>query len=267
MSDARAVAVVMAAQELEDTGEVAIEEADIVGDWRQAERTTSAPGTVGVWGRRHAWWRTPSTARAAARGDTCRPALEHTAGAAIGTWLARGLDAEHPGQLGESPVVGMPVPQGSTGDRLLEALGFRVRWTSWRAAACPRGPRSPSATCRRATSIRERRRPASSQRLPATVLEDAFLEWSGARARALRGLRGRDDRRAPRLRAVEPARGRRRRAARSPGSRRPSSRPSAARGYVDRLAVRTDQRNRDWRRPCWWTPSPRRASTARRRPS
>ena len=30
-----------------------------------------------------------------------------------------------------SSVVGMPVPQGSPGDRLLEALGFHVRWTSW----------------------------------------------------------------------------------------------------------------------------------------
>ncbi len=35
MSDARAVFEVMAAQELHDTGEVAIEEADIVADWQR----------------------------------------------------------------------------------------------------------------------------------------------------------------------------------------------------------------------------------------
>src|SRR4051794_8114227 len=48
MSDARAVFEVMAAQEAHDLGEVAIEEADIVGDWQRPSYDVSA-GTVGVF--------------------------------------------------------------------------------------------------------------------------------------------------------------------------------------------------------------------------
>ncbi|MFC6343744.1 GNAT family N-acetyltransferase, partial [Nocardioides hankookensis] len=48
MSDSRAVYEVMAAQELHDTGEVAIEEADIVSDWQRPSYDVSA-GTFGVF--------------------------------------------------------------------------------------------------------------------------------------------------------------------------------------------------------------------------
>ena len=41
-----------------------------------------------------------------------------------------------------STVIGMPVPQGSPGDRLLEDLGYRVRWTSW-VLRLPRGAEVP----------------------------------------------------------------------------------------------------------------------------
>lgn len=47
-ADAAAVATIMAASELHDTGEVAIEEADIVGDWQRPSFDVEA-STVGVF--------------------------------------------------------------------------------------------------------------------------------------------------------------------------------------------------------------------------
>src|SRR5690242_8388920 len=52
MTDATAVFEVMAAQEALDLGEVAIEEADIVGDWQRPSFDVSA-GTVGVFDGDH----------------------------------------------------------------------------------------------------------------------------------------------------------------------------------------------------------------------
>ena len=48
-SDAHDVFVLAAAQEQEDIGEVAIEEADIVSDWAKPSHDLGAP-SVGVWG-------------------------------------------------------------------------------------------------------------------------------------------------------------------------------------------------------------------------
>jgi GNAT superfamily N-acetyltransferase len=78
------------------------------------------------------------------------------------------------GALGGT-VIGSPVPQGSPGDRLLEKLGWYIRWTSW-VLALPEG-----------TEIQERSLPdgyairaAAADEYPAVqdVIEDAFLEWS-----------------------------------------------------------------------------------------
>jgi ribosomal protein S18 acetylase RimI-like enzyme len=72
-------------------------------------------------------------------------------------------------------VIGMPVPQGSPGDRLLADLGYRVRWTSW-VLRLPAG-----------RTIEERPLPDGYAIRVATeadheqvwhVVEDAFLEWS-----------------------------------------------------------------------------------------
>jgi ribosomal protein S18 acetylase RimI-like enzyme len=72
-------------------------------------------------------------------------------------------------------VVGMSVPEGSPGDRLLADLGYHVRWTGW-MLKLPAG-----------ASIVERPLPAGytvraadPAEYPAVhgVVEDAFLEWS-----------------------------------------------------------------------------------------
>jgi mycothiol synthase len=170
-ADATAVYETIAAQELHDLGTVEIEEADIVGDWQRPSFHVQEQ-TVGVFDGGpdgpmvgYAEFSAPD------RGDAAvRP--EHR-GRGIGTWLAHAMQdlARRRG----ATVVGMPVPEGSPGDRLLAALGYRVRWTSW-VLKLPAG-----------ASIAERPLPdgyAVRAADPAeyaavhTVVEDAFLEWS-----------------------------------------------------------------------------------------
>src|SRR6476620_8855084 len=119
-SDAHDVFVLMAAQEQADIGEVAIEEADIVADWAKPSHDLAAR-SVGVWddGTLVAY----AELMGADRADTS--VLPSHRGRGIGTWLAHWLQ-QRGRELG-SAVVGMPVPAGSPGDRLLEALGFHVR--------------------------------------------------------------------------------------------------------------------------------------------
>ena len=69
----------------------------------------------------------------------------------------------------------MPVPQGSPGDRLLESLGYFVRWTSW-VLELPPGAEIPERQPPTGYVVRE----ATPEEYEAcwTVTEDAFLEWS-----------------------------------------------------------------------------------------
>ncbi|QDC25053.1 GNAT family N-acetyltransferase [Georgenia yuyongxinii] len=166
--DAAAVTAIMAAEELRNTGEVAIEEADVVADW-QRPSFDIASRTVGVLDGD----RLVGYAELSGR-DRAHAAVDPTHhGRGIGTFLARWLQ-DRALRLG-STEVGMPVPQGSPGDRLLTALGFHVRWTSW-VLTLPAGrvltpqPLPAGYTLREAT--------AADYREVWTVVEDAFLEWA-----------------------------------------------------------------------------------------
>jgi GNAT superfamily N-acetyltransferase len=166
-SDASAVHRLMADCELADTGEVAIEEADIVGDWQRPSYDVSAR-SVGVW---HG---AALVAYAEVVGHTRGDAAVHPdhRGRGIGTvlahWMqqcARGLGMEQ---------VGMPVPRDSAGDVLLESLGYHVRWTSW-VLHLPDGACIPSRPVPEGWALREAR--PDEYRDCWTVVEDAFLEW------------------------------------------------------------------------------------------
>lgn len=168
-ADAAAVTAVMAAEQLASIGTVEIEEADIVADWQRPSYDVSA-GTVGVVGpggelvayaECSGGWR----ADASVHPDHC--------GRGIGTTLA-GWVVERARELGE-PVIGMPNPQGSLGDRLLEALGWCVRWETWvlelpAGARVPDRPLPPGYAVREATPV--------DHEACWHVVEDAFLEWS-----------------------------------------------------------------------------------------
>jgi mycothiol synthase len=166
-ADAHDVFVLMAAQEQEDIGHVAIEEADIVSDWAKPSHDLGAR-SIGVWeGDTLVAY---AELMGADRADTS--VLPSHRGRGIGTWLAHWLV-----DLGRgvgSSVIGMPVPQGSPGDRLLEELGFRVRWTSW-VLKLPEGATIPE---RPLPEGYVRTAGPDELRAAHDVLEDAFLEWS-----------------------------------------------------------------------------------------
>jgi mycothiol synthase len=166
VSDAAAVTAVMAAQELHDVGEVVIEEADIVADWQRPSYDVTQ-SSVGVFAGD-----TLVGYAEIAGGDRGDAAVhpDHR-GRGIGTALAHWMQALAREQ--GKPVVGMPVPQGSAGDRLLEALGYHVRWTSWvlelpECATIPRRPVPDGYAIREATE--------ADHEAVWTLNEDAFLE-------------------------------------------------------------------------------------------
>jgi len=166
--DARAVFEVMAAQELEDIGTVEIEEADIHGDWGRPSFDIAA-STIGVFdGDRLVGYAEVSQTD---RGDAA--VLPDYRGRGIGTALAAWMRETARG-AGAS-IVGMPVPQGSPGDRLLAALGYQVRWTSW-VLQLPAGATIVERPLPEGYAVRAA--DPSEYRAVHEVVEDAFLEWS-----------------------------------------------------------------------------------------
>ena len=172
LADARAVYEVMAAAEMDDIGMIEIEEADIVGDWARPSFDVSAQ-TVGVFDDADGQQRLVGYAEVAGgdRGDAAvHPAYR---GRGIGTRLA--LWMQDTARARGSEIVGMPVPEGSSGDRLLEALGYHVRHTSW-VLKLPEGAEIVQRELPEGYAVREARPdewPAAHE-----VVEDAFLEWS-----------------------------------------------------------------------------------------
>ena len=231
-SDSHAVFVLMAAQEQEDIGEVAIEEADIVSDWAKPSHDLGAR-SVGVFDG--------DTLVAYAelmgvdRADTS--VLPSHRGRGIGTWLAAWL-LDLGRSIGSS-VVGMPVPQGSPGDRLLEELGFRVRWTSW-VLKLPAGASIPHRDLPDGYVVRTAE--PGELRAAHDVLEDAFLEWSVRDRETFEDFEasttGRPGFEPWNLRvALDPD-------GAVVGVSLVLVSDNGSTGYVDRLAVRRDQRNR-----------------------
>lgn len=228
MSDAGGVFAVMAADELDQLGSVEIEEADIVSDWQRPSFDIEA-STMGVFDRDTLVGY--CEAGPAGRGDA---AVHPTyVGRGIGTFLAHAMQdiARRQGQS----VIGMPVPAGSRGHRLLEALGYHQRWTSW-VLQLPEG-----------TTIAPREIPAGywlgecpPERYPEvwTVVEDAFLEWSVRERQSFEDFEATVTRRPGfepwHLRIVTDAEG----AVVATGGLTVNG-PTA---YVSRLAVRKDQR-------------------------
>jgi mycothiol synthase len=168
LEDAAAVTAVMAAQELHDLGEVVIEEADIVSEWQRPSYDVAA-GTVGVFdGDRLVAYAEVTNGD---RGDAAvHPDYR---GRGLGTALAGWMQAK--AREKGSVVIGMPVPQGSPGDHLLEALGYHERWTSW-VLRLPEGASIPDRPLPEGYAVREAT--PDDHRACWTVLEDAFLEWS-----------------------------------------------------------------------------------------
>ncbi len=236
LADARAVFEVMAAAELADIGMVEIEEADIVADWGRPSFDVAA-STTGVFeGDRLVGYAEVS---APDRGDAAvHP--DHR-GRGIGTALAHWM--QDAARAKGSAEIGMPVPEGSSGDRLLEALGYRVRWTSW-VLKLPPGATIVERALPEGYAVRA----AEPEEYPAvhTVLEDAFLEWSVRDRESyedfLAQTTGRPGFEPWQLRVVVDPGGVVVGVAQVTLALTEDGRPPEA--YVARLAVRRDQRNR-----------------------
>lgn len=175
LDDAQAVYEVMAAQEKHDTGSVEIEPADIVADWQRPGYVVEEHG-IGVF-------RGPGLVAYSehVRNDRGDAAVhpDHR-GLGLGTALAGWMQAT--ARAAGASVVGMPVPEGSAGDHLLESLGYHVRWRSW-VLELPDGAEVADRPLPDRYAVRAAEPAPDGGRSPEydgawTVQEDAFLEWS-----------------------------------------------------------------------------------------
>ncbi len=167
-TDATAAFDVSAADELAALGKIDIELADIVADWQRPSFDLAARSWGVFDGDRllgYAQLTYPERGEAAVHPDA------H--GRGIGTYLAGWL--RECARSAGSTIVGMPVPQGSPGDRLLTALGYHVRWTSW-VLHLPEAAEVPARSLPNGFTVRT----AEPEEYAAChdVVEDAFLEWS-----------------------------------------------------------------------------------------
>ena len=166
--DAQAVYDVAAAQEQSDIGKTEIELADIISDWGRPSWDV-ATHTIGVFdGARMVGY---GEITGHDRGDAAvHPDFRRRGiGTAIAGWMQQTVR-----DLGGTGY-GSPVPEGSPGDRLLEKLGYRVRWHSW-VLDLPEGKEIQGRPLPEGYAIRA----AEPEEYPKVhdVIEDAFLEWS-----------------------------------------------------------------------------------------
>jgi GNAT superfamily N-acetyltransferase len=165
--DARAVFDLIVDAQTHDIGEPATDLQDIVGDWQRPsfDLATQAVGVVA--GTELVAYAEVSNGRYA--DATVPPSWR---GRGIGTWLAQWTQDEARRQGGT--LVGMPVPAGSAGDRLLEGLGYHVAWTSW-VLELPEGTRIEPQPVPKGYAVRQYA--SGEERDAFQVVEDAFNEW------------------------------------------------------------------------------------------
>ncbi|GAA4124607.1 GNAT family N-acetyltransferase [Knoellia locipacati] len=124
LDDAQAVCDLVAATELVDAGEAAIELEDIQGDWARSSFDL-ATQSIGLW----------DGSRLVAAGEVFKGRRadagvhpEHR-GRGIGTWLAGWV--EDCARSTGSRLVGQTVPGGSGAEEFFRDRGYREGWTSW----------------------------------------------------------------------------------------------------------------------------------------
>lgn len=230
--DAHAVYELMVAFETTVLGTPVIEESDIVADWRRPSFDIAA-STVGAFdGDRLLGYAEIS---GPGRGDACvhPDHLGRGIGTALAGWMQRTARAQ--GQT----EIGMPVPQGSPGETLLRSLGYRKRWDSWvlelRQGREITMPDLPDGYLLRYAGP-EDLHPAHD------VIEDAFLEWSVRDKQPyddwIAGITGRPGYAPWQLQVVvDPT-------DEVVGGVHVTIDPDGVTGFVNKVAVRADQRGR-----------------------
>ncbi len=161
---------VYSSAQLEDSGVIALERADIEADWSRPSMDLAAD-TVGVLRA----GRLVGAAEVARRGARAEAAVHpHARGRGVGRWLAEWTEARSAERGSAS--VGQTVPRGSAGQRLLEGRGYRHGHTSW-VLELPAGAEVPDRPLTDDLRIRDSVTEAD-HRAAHDVIETAFGEWS-----------------------------------------------------------------------------------------
>jgi mycothiol synthase len=169
LEDAPAVHAAIEAEELVDLGEAEMTLEDVLADWQRPSYDIGA-STIGVF----------DDDRLVGYGDLSGGDVAYTAvlpehqGRGIGTAIAGWLQAK--ARAAGEARIGTQVPQGGAADRLMADLGYELRWTAWdlelpEGADLSAEPLPDGYTLRDATE--------SDRAAAWTLIEDAFLEWSG----------------------------------------------------------------------------------------
>ena len=167
-ADAQAVCDLVAATEVVDAGEAAIEVEDIEGDWARASFDL-ATESIGVW----------DGDRLVAAGEVFKGRRADAGvhpdhrGRGIGTWLADWV--EECARASGSRLVGQSVPGGSGPEEFLRARGHREGWTSWVLQLPPDASIEPQ-PLPNGYSLREFTG-GQDGRIAFQLIEDAFNEW------------------------------------------------------------------------------------------
>jgi GNAT superfamily N-acetyltransferase len=168
LDDAQAVCDLVAATEIVDAGEAAIELEDIQGDWARSSFDL-ATQSIGLW----------DGSRLVAAGEVFKGRRadagvhpEHR-GRGIGTWLAGWV--EDCARSSGSKLVGQTVPGGSGAEEFFRDRGYREGWTSWVLQLPPDATIEPQ-PLPHGHALREFRG-GEDGRTAFHLIEDAFNEW------------------------------------------------------------------------------------------
>ncbi|MFW5471778.1 GNAT family N-acetyltransferase [Knoellia sp. CPCC 206450] len=168
VGDAQAVCDLVAATEVVDAGEAAIEVEDIQGDWARSSFDL-ATQSIGVWdGDRLVAAAEIFKGRRADAG--VHPDLR---GRGLGTWLADWV--EDCARSTGSRLVGQTVPSSSSAEDFFRARGCREGWTSW-VLQLPSGTAIEPQPLPPGYALREFAG-GEDGRTTFRLIEDAFNEW------------------------------------------------------------------------------------------
>jgi GNAT superfamily N-acetyltransferase len=167
-TDAQAVFEVVHAAETHDLGDAAIELEDIQGDWARGSFDL-ATESIGVW----------DGDRLAAFGEVFKGRRADASvhpdyrGRGIGTWVADWI--EECARARGSKLVGQTVPGGSSAEELFRARSYREGWTSWvlqlpADVVIEPQPLPEGYTLREFAGVED-------GRIAFQLIEDAFNEW------------------------------------------------------------------------------------------
>ena len=160
-----------AADEVEDAGVLAIEKADIEGDWARPS-FDPARDTMGVFIADRLLGAAEVTRHGTRAEGAVSPAER---GRGVGSWLAAWTEWRATGM--GSTGIGQTVPERSAAQRLLEGRGYRPGHTTW-VLELPSGQHVADRALPRGYAIATGADPAR-ERAAYEVIEEAFGEWVG----------------------------------------------------------------------------------------